>query len=278
MVRVAVLCGVVLLGAACVFEGRGTPSGSEPPDQRAPIRLTPLADVNTAGAEAAPRIDTRKPQLAPDRGADLAPSPDGTPPCTALTCAGCCAGNACKVPTTNSLCGSAGQPCQDCASTGKVCSAAGSCTNCSASEECSGETLCLSGVCKSAYGRKYTITMYSAKVLATKPNGPRWDSQSNPDPRAVLTIAGQGSWETITAWDKLDPVWDQFVDHRTLQADTQVDVSVYDVELSGPPELMGKVTLSPGVPLAALRSGIYQYKASDAKASLQELILKFKAE
>jgi hypothetical protein len=85
--------------------------------------------------------DASLPDARPDAGTDAAPAP---PPCN-ISCMGCCsATGVCQGGQSDNSCGTAGQTCRNCESTGLVC-VGGSCETAAPSE--AGPKTCLLSAC-----------------------------------------------------------------------------------------------------------------------------------
>lgn len=239
------------LAAGCVFDSSGlTTSTSPPPSPEAGPDLQPWPDSVPADADRGGRAE----------GLDSSPPPDRRPPdqlvpdsfvCT-KQCSGCCEGNTCLPGHHTDSCGKQGAKCQSCGN--KVCSNQ-VCTSCSHSTECPGDRVCTKGSCETAFDRDYTLTVYSATVMATKPDGSDWDVVSAPpDPVAEVIMSGSSKGKTATVWDTTSPYWAHDLSLRVSQT-SKLTIKVSDDDIAYS-EAIGNAELSGAALLSALHSGV----------------------
>lgn len=266
------------MGMSIATDGSGeTSSGDQtiprPADLKIHEALPTLEDTGPQSdllpPDSTPPDSTQPPDTLPPP--DLGPVVDSIPWCSPQNCTGCCEGTTCKKGDENDLCGQGGAACSDCTSQQQVCQAS-ACTNCTQSSQCSGETICLdpgkNGTCVDAYDRKYDVMLVSAKL--NKKMG--WDSSSWPDPYGKVTV-GSNYGYTYDKSNTYDPVWNQYLPDATITKSTLVKVELWDNDDHNSDDYIGKVEISPPVPLSVLRAGEYIFQASSG--AILEMKLKF---
>ena len=105
--------------------------------------------------------------------------------------------------------------------------------------------------------------------------GKSYDSVSDPDGYAKVTV-GSKTGTTKTIWDNYKPTWNQYVSNP-LSTTTAVVVEVWDEDLTGGDDYIGKFEFAGGVPISALKEGQHLFTGGPG-AGLKSLLLKFKPE
>ncbi len=93
-----------------------------------------------------------------------------------------------------------------------TCTADCQITTCSTQpDNCTGENICVSGTCVSAFGRVYRIVVVDGMISAADSNGDDWDAFNGlPDPMVQLTLNGTVIGTTASRENTLSPVWNQY--------------------------------------------------------------------
>lgn len=73
--------------------------------------------------------------------------------------------------------------------------------SCSATDPCSGETICITNQCEPAWDRDYRVWIYSAEVPPLDPGGALWDTDSAPDLYVRVSIGETPNYTTQTVRD-----------------------------------------------------------------------------
>lgn len=116
-------------------------------------------------------------------------------------------------------------------SNGQVCVNA-VCQNCTAHAQCDSQSICYSGHCTVATGRKYKITFTSGTVPTQTPQGAAWDGFGGaPDPFVELKNGGVSVCKTSARQDTFTPQWNESCDFEVL-ANDQFDITVWDQDVS----------------------------------------------
>jgi len=96
---------------------------------------------------------------------------------------------------------------------------------------CSGETVCIAGVCENAFGRNYKITVVSAVFTEKKADGSSWDAISGlPDPKVTMTINGAKQFTPVID-NTLSPTWNFVTPPTLLPGGTVFTIEVVDADL-----------------------------------------------
>lgn len=112
-------------------------------------------------------------------------------------------------------------------SNGQVCVNA-ACQNCTAHAQCDSQSICYSGHCILAAGRKYTITFTSGTIPTQTPKGDAWDGLGGaPDPFVELKNGGVSVCKTSAKQDTFTPQWNEACDIDVLASD-QFDITAWD--------------------------------------------------
>jgi len=206
----------------------------------------------------------------------------GTPPpsCGPSNCTGCCKANKCELGGSGNACGKGGVACKQCA-VGTYCYK-GDCslTNCVTHAECAGDSVCASGVCVPAFGRKYRVTVVSAKInlydYSTTPTGESWDEFGGlPDPNAVTSIGGTAASQTSAKADTITPSWNEYAD-LTINQWAAFRIDVWDEDLLAS-DWIGAFEWKQGLTIATLKAGGLTWNnPPDPKYGLQELVFTIK--
>ena len=188
------------------------------------------------------------------------------------TCKGCCSGETCYPGTSNTQCGTSGAQCLSC-SAPDVCSK-GTCGACTSHNQCGATEICEPVIgCGAAFGRKWQITVLSAKITSknyTKnPQGDNWDPfASPPDPFVVIAIDGTGH-SSKTASNTITPTWNYTVE-TTLNTTTKVQFIVRDEDNLGYADI-ASLEFKSGVPIDTLRKRNITWTATDTTFPIQEM-------
>lgn len=127
-----------------------------------------------------------------------------------------CGDGQCNGNETSATCASdcpAGPRCGDglCNGNETTASCAGDCPctdNTSADDTCTGDNVCVSGRCVSAFGRVYKIRVYGGNVLEADAAGTAWDFPGGlPDVLANIELNSVDQGNTLAAANTLMPVW-----------------------------------------------------------------------
>lgn len=124
-----------------------------------------------------------------------------------------------------------GQTATDCTVTGcaggLIC-LGGVCQGCTSNGQCDATSICYSGHCTAAAGRKYTITFASGTVPIQNPQGSAWDALGGaPDPYVELKNGGVTVCKTSAKQDTFSAQWNQSCDIDVLASD-QFELGVWD--------------------------------------------------
>lgn len=122
------------------------------------------------------------------------------------------------------------------------------------SPTCSGDTLCIEGLCEPAFPRSYQLTLEVA-MGSEDPDGECWDDPlcGEPDPIAIVTIDGREVGRTPEADDTFSHRWidDPIVVRLETDSVLTLEVIDSDVDLD---DLATRCQLSP-VTAEMLRTG-----------------------
>jgi hypothetical protein len=81
-------------------------------------------------------------------------------------------------------------------------------TTCAEHEDCADTEICDSSRCHDAYGQRYILSVMSANLPTTNPEGGFWDPTGGaPDPKLALTDQEGNTCTTPTAPDTASPNW-----------------------------------------------------------------------
>ena len=93
---------------------------------------------------------------------------------------------------------------------------------------CAGESLCIGGVCESAFPRRYRLSVFSASVPSQKDDGSAWDILGGaPDLFALIWVNNDLVGQTVTASDTFDASWNEAFLFELVAGD-QLTVEVLD--------------------------------------------------
>lgn len=100
------------------------------------------------------------------------------------------------------------------------------------SDSCTGDTVCISNQCQSAFTRGYTISSLAIQVPTTKPDGTPWDVGGGaPDLYIVVSTDGTSVGMTGIVQDQFSAAYpDTF--QVTLAATTTLDVHAFDSDVT----------------------------------------------
>ena len=121
---------------------------------------------------------------------------------------------------------------------------------------------------RDVYGHAFTITIASATIAPTEPDGTQWDSDNSaPDPYAKVFYNDKQITTTPTISESFDATWDDALPPFTINRGDVLRVDLYDSDPIGD----GDMILScPGgnveIPADALRAG--EIQCSDAGSHL----------
>jgi len=118
--------------------------------------------------------------------------------------------------------GSQGDP--DAGNVGQSCS--------SSSDSCTGDTVCISNQCQSAFTRGYTISSLALQVPTTKPDGTSWDVGGGaPDLYVVVLTDGVSVGMTGIVQDQFSATYPNTF-QVTLASTTTLDVHAFDSDVT----------------------------------------------
>jgi hypothetical protein len=114
-----------------------------------------------------------------------------------------------------------------------TCTADCQTTSCSTSpDNCTGENICISGTCVSAFGRVYHIVIFDGTMSATDANGSAWDAFGGlPDPMVRLTLNGTSLGMTSAKANTLTPAWNEYLT-AVIPAGSTFVINVLDEDVT----------------------------------------------
>jgi hypothetical protein len=162
--------------------------------------------------------------------------------------------------------------CGDCGA-GETCTPEGACIYppCATSADCAADAVCVLGTCATPFDRIYRVTLVSAQVPATKPDGSSWDPFGGlPDPLVDVELDGVTYTSTVVS-DTLAATWNAVLCEVPLHASSTVRVALWDYDPASSNDLVFDTGPQP-LPAAWLHDGTVTVSGPDGVA---QVVLRF---
>lgn len=98
-------------------------------------------------------------------------------------------------------------------------------------DDCSGDTICLSGTCEAAYPRSYDLSIDDVSLPSRDPNNNCWDIPCGPpDPYVVVRLDDRDVGATDEASDTNEASWSDIFP-ITLSSGSRLELQLYDSDV-----------------------------------------------